>query len=357
MRRALVLALAAVFVPAAGPAVGHAAAGGGDAGGAGGAAGAPAFSDGFGVRPIKRHGEEVAPSYFDLRAKPGERITQSVVMWNSSKQPIRLLIDGVDGVTGTTSGAVYANRDDDRSETSRWIRPSDRRVTLEPGERRKLDFLVRVADEARPGEHLGGLAFQNAHEVTSGSKFAVRQVLRVVLGVHVTIPGGAPARAELGSVALQALPGTQVPAAVLALRNAGELQCKPVVRVALKGGGQQRSVRQQLDTILPGDAIAFPLPLRGRLPAGTYNTTTAVDGCGPHQESTSALTLATSLSGRAPQPTAAADRPEPSPTLLPVWLLVAATGVGIGGGLGIALWWQRRRRPAAGGAVSAATNA
>lgn len=307
------------------------------------AAAAPAFSDGFGVRPIKRHGDAIAPSYFDLTAKPGDRITQSVVMWNASKQPMRLLVDGVDGVTGTTSGAVYANRDDARDETSRWIRPSERRVTLEPGARRRMTFLVRVADDARPGEHLGGLAFQNAHEVTSGAKFSVRQVLRVVLGVQVTVAGGTPAQAELGAVELKALTGTQVPAAVVHLRNAGQLRCKPVVRVALSGAGQQRSVRQQLDTILPGDEIAFPLPLRGRLPAGRYATTTSVDRCGAHRESAAALTLATTLSGSTRQPTDAGAAAVDSPASLPVWLLLAATGVGLAGGLLGAVWWQRRR--------------
>lgn len=308
---------------------------------------AEGFSDGFGVRPVKRGGSEVAASYFTLTAKPGQTLHESAVMSNRSKAPITFLVDGVDGLTGVTSGVVYANRDDRHLEASRWVRPDDRRVTLAPGEVRRLRIRVRVPDDARPGDHLAGVAFQDARQTTSASRFSVRQVVRVVMGVQITVPGGTPAQAELGDLTLKALPGTQVPSVVLDLGNKGALLCRPRVKVVLTGpSGKPTTVQHQLETVLPGDRIDFPLPVRGAMRSGTYRAEAAVDGCGAHQSADTTLTLAESLSGTTPQADPEDARSDDPTAGTPLWVFVAIGAGGLLGGLALAFWLQRRRLPA-----------
>lgn len=307
------------------------------------AAQASAFSEGFGARPIKRGGEEVAASYFTLKAQPGEVLREATVVSNASDEPIEVLVDGVDGLTGKTSGTVYANRDDRHLETSRWLRPAARRLVIPPRSTEKFRFTMRIPDDAKPGDHLAGLAFQDVHESTSKSRLAVRQVLRVVIGVQVTVGEGSPAQAELGDLKIEALPGTQVPSVVLQLRNKGQLLCKPKARVALTGPrGEQKTAEQQLETILPGDEIAYPLPFKGALDAGEYRAVADVDGCGARQHAEASANLATSLSGTTPM----AEPPATKATAAssPSTAMLAGVGLaGIAGGVGIAMLLQRRR--------------
>ncbi len=306
------------------------------------AAHAAGFADGFGVRPIKRHGDELAPSYFKLTVKPGDTRQEAVVVSNSSDGPIEFLVDGVDGLTGTTSGVVYSNRDDRHLETSRWLRPSERRIVLAPGSSEKFHFTIRVPRDARAGDHLAGLAFQDVNEKASKSRMSVKQVLRVVMGVQLTVAGGSAAQIELGALKIVPLPGTQVPSVVLDLRNKGEVLCKPKARVVLTGpDGAPIAAEQQLDTILPGDEIAYPLPFKGKLAAGTYRAEAAIDGCGAHQRADVSATLASSLSGTTPManpaPTVAAASP------VPVGLLAGVGMAGLAGG-GLSVFWALRRR-------------
>lgn len=310
------------------------------------AAHAASFADGFGARPIKRGGEEVAASYFTLKAKPGEVLHEATVVSNSSDEPIEVHVDGVDGLTGKTSGVVYSNRDDRHLETSRWLRPESRRLVIAPRTTEKFRFRLKVPDDARSGDHLAGLAFQDVHEPTSKSRLAVRQVLRVVIGVQITVGEGSPAQAELGKLKIEALPGTQVPSVVLQLRNKGETLCKPKARVVLTGpGGEPKTAEQQLDTVLPGDEIDFPLPFKGALDAGDYKAVADVDGCGDHQHAEAAATLAEALSGTTPM----ADPPETKTASAgsPSTLLLGGVGLaGIAGGIAIAMLLQRRRQEA-----------
>lgn len=307
------------------------------------AANAASFADGFGARPIKRGGEEVAASYFTLKAQPGDVLHEATVVSNSSDEPIEVLVDGVDGLTGKTSGVVYANRDDRHLETSRWLRPEARRLVIEPHTTEKFRFRMKVPEDAVPGDHLAGLAFQDVHESTSKSRLAVRQVLRVVIGVQVTVGEGSPAQADLGKLQIAPLPGTNVPSVVLELRNKGQTLCKPKARVTLTApDGNRRTAEQQLETILPGDAIDYPLPFKGALEAGEYQAVAAVDGCGAHQHADAKATLSASLSGTTPMAdppsTKAASAGSPSTLVL--------GGVGLGGivgGLAIAMLLQRRR--------------
>ncbi|MBJ7471933.1 MAG: DUF916 domain-containing protein [Solirubrobacteraceae bacterium] len=303
---------------------------------------AEGFADGFGARPIKRGGADVAASYFTLNAKPGQTLREAAVVSNTSDAPIQALVDGVDGLTGTTSGVVYANRDDRHLETSRWLRPSKRNLTIPPRSSARFTFEVRVPRDARPGDHLAGLAFQDVRQTVSGSRLSVRQVVRVVLGVQVTVGSGSPAQVDLGDLKIQALPGTQVPSVVLDLRNKGQLLCKPRARVVLTPpGGQPITAEQPLDTLLPGDEIAYPLPFKGALAAGEYRAEATIDGCGARQQANVTARLAASLSGTTPM----ADppgTPEPgAPTSLALLGGVGFTGL-LGGAL-LAAWMLRRR--------------
>src|ERR1700749_1942775 len=75
------------------------------------AAHAAAGSTNFSVRP--GHFDPADPvqrAYFKHAAPPGQSFSDDVVVTNAASVPVTLRVYPVDGLTGQTSGAVYANR-------------------------------------------------------------------------------------------------------------------------------------------------------------------------------------------------------------------------------------------------------
>lgn len=306
------------------------------------AAHADADAGGFGAEPAERDADGATRAYFQVTQGTGARSSQVATVTNFAKHPVTLRVGAVDGLTGTTSGAVYANAGARRAETGRWIRPTVRRVTLRAGERRTVAFTLAVPRGAAPGDHLGGLAFEDAARHRSGGRFSVTQVIRVVVGVSVRVPG--PAKPQLGvsGLAVKALPGTQVPSVVVGLRNRGHLLCQPTVAVTLTGAG---TVRRKLDTVLPGDTIAYPVAWPRPLKAGRYRARVRTSGCGRPGSRLAVVRLGGALSGTARNPklgvVAAAEPVTLGAEAHTPWLLIALVG-----GVGVALGGLvARRRP------------
>ncbi len=311
---------------------------------------AAALPGGFGVRPLIPKGANFPPSYFVLDAKPGETIERTVVIVNGTKKTKTLIVDGVDGITGATSGTVYANRGDRHLETSRWLRPGKRVVHVDPGTSERMRFRVKIPDGARPGDHVAGLAFEDRHVSTSKSRFSVKQVVRVVVGVQIHIDGGTPGQATLGKMSMQAQPGTEVATTVVQLGNSGDKLCKPKLAVTIQPqNGEPRTVERQLDTVLPRDTVAYPMQFTGQVQEGTYGATAKVSGCGEERTATATVRLDRTLDGSAPQAKTPSPAKDDSPLSgVPSWLLIGGLVIlGIGGGIGGLLFVQalaRRRR-------------
>ncbi|MBJ7452773.1 MAG: DUF916 domain-containing protein [Blastococcus sp.] len=286
------------------------------------------LGNGFNVRPDAGADEERAPSYFTLRAEPGAVLDRRVLVSNGSDKVQRYRLDAVDGLTGTTSGTVYANREDRNDATAEWLTPSVRQVTLQPGESRKIPFRVSVPESARPGDHVGGLAFQDSVETTAKSNLSVTQVVRIVVGVRIIVPGGNPGPIAIGEAKIRALPGTSVASVELPLENTGERLCRPDLRVVLTApDGKEDVVERTLDTLLPGARIAYPLAWPRTIEPGTYGVRASVTGCGAPQEYTGNATLRDGLVGADQAPKAA-----PPQTVvkqqggLPGWAIAAIAG-------------------------------
>ena len=227
----------------------------------------------FSVRP--GHADPSDPAtraYFKLSVPPGGAHLDTVIVTNEGATPVRLFVTPVDGLTGQTSGAVYANRGVPVQKAGTWVSTLASRIVVGPHRQLAVPFRVLVPASATPGDHLAGLAFENAQPTTSSrSHFQITEIIREVVGVLIIVPGPAQSHVRLGAVSLSALPGTSVASVIVGIANSGGLLCKPRLRVSLTGpAGVAVRVNRQLDTILPGDTIAYPLMLTHGLQPGSY---------------------------------------------------------------------------------------
>lgn len=332
-QRAVGLLLAAVAGLALGTAPGAQAAGGGG---------------GFSAAPAKGSPQDKNGTYFSLHAPTGGVLHEVLVVKNLSKNKKHFLVDPVDGLTGATSGTVYADRDDPRHKAGTWVTTAVKSLEVAPHSQVRVPFTVKIPKSARPGDHLAGLALQDAHRAHSKSRFSITQIVRVVVGVKIDVAGHSKPQLTLGKIAMKALPGTKVPSVVIELADTGTRLCKPVLSVSVSSeSGGSRLVTHQLDTILPGTKIDFPLPWPVALDAGTYDVTAQATKCGEAATITQTAQLGSTLRGTPTTP----DPPAPvvivkSSTSTPWWALAGSAGfAALLSGILVAVLLRRRKQP------------
>lgn len=256
---------------------------------------------GLGVRPT--HFDPNDPetrAFFKRQVSPGESFTDSVTVTNSSDVPLSVLVSSVDGLTSPTSGAVYANRTDAVGETGRWMRASTSTLTVAPHSETEVPFTVDVPADAVAGDHLAGLAFEDATPSSSGGTFSVTQVVRAVVGVEVRVAGGGSVfNVTPGTPRLGEMPGTKNAAIIVPLSNTGDLLGKPSIDMTLKGNGYTRRVSRALDTILPDDTIDYPFVWPDDLAAGEYTIKVDVTSGTTVSSSSGRSTIGATLAGAA----------------------------------------------------------
>lgn len=311
----------------------------------GGAAAAHAVEtpvvSGFSAQPVDDQGRSLDQTYFTLNVPAGGTAAGTIELTNENDRPLKIQVDPVDGLTGATSGAVYANRDDPRKETGRWLTPAASSITVGPHARSELRFTVAVPADAEPGDHVGAIAFQTPASAPSEGSFSVKQIVRVAVAVQIRVSGPAKRAAELGGMAIEPVGGTQVPSVVVDLTNTGGLLCRPTMTVALSQDGRRvGTTSRDLDTILPGDTIPYPMPWPDPLEAGTYQADTRLTGCGRPVETSADVVLEQDLRGTKAAPGPASLPEDDGVGGVPLWAVAGIAGAALLGGFLLA-----RRRP------------
>jgi len=237
---------------------------------------------GFTVRPASFDPSDPATrSYFSQVLADGRSWSAQVIVGNVSARAVTLFVSAVDGLTGQTSGAVYANRQDPVRKAGAWVTVDTARITVAPGSQLPVGFTVRVPAGAPAGDHLAGVAFENADPQTSGSGFRITEVVRTVVGVLITVPGPATFHPDVFGARVAPLDGPGVAAVIVTLGDVGQSLGKPVLTVSLSGPeGYRRTLTRTLDTLLPGDIIAYPFAWTDDLAAGRYAITATIAGGG-----------------------------------------------------------------------------
>jgi hypothetical protein len=299
---------------------------------------------GFGARPA--HFDAAVPAtraYFIHTLPQGGSFSDQVIVFNDGAAPLTFRVYPVDGLTGATSGVVYGNRQNRLAAAGRWVALPQSIVTVPAHHQMPVGFTVRLPAHVHAGAHLAGLAVEVAHPHSSGGRFSVTEVLRTVVGIEINVPGPTHAAIALRSVALAAPQSSATAGLLVSLANVGGRLCKPRLSVRLSGPGGAERVTHQLDTILPGNTIPYPVTWPRALGVGTYGTVVTATGCGK----ATILNGSVAVRHRLKAAGAAAASSAGTRTTGTPWLLLALFGVGgiaVGGvGFGLALRRGRRR--------------
>ncbi|MBO9534533.1 MAG: hypothetical protein J7513_16290 [Solirubrobacteraceae bacterium] len=231
---------------------------------------------GVGYRVDGEPGSMLEDGFITLHLGPGGSASGHFEATNTSRSNAQLSVYSSDGLTGDTTGIVYSDAGYKLKDAGAWLTPSVGGMLLPANSSRRIDFSVRVPANARTGDHVGGIVLEQRR--TGG---AISQVVRNVVPVLVDVQGGAGTSIDLRSALVSQLPGTDQPAVIVKMVNDGRRICRPTLTVALTGPSERGApVSRQLDALLPGDGVPFPLPWPRTLDAGTYQASVTTTGCG-----------------------------------------------------------------------------
>jgi hypothetical protein len=292
----------------------------------------------------------VTRSYYIPTVTPGSTFTDQMRVQNDNDAAVDVYVDPVDGLTAAPSGAVYANRTDPVRRWGGWVTPAVSHLSLPAHSETQVPFTVRVPVGASPGDHLAGIAFENAHPVPGHGTISITSVIRTVVGILVKVPGPAAFHLRIYGVTLQPITSLKMSSAVIDMVDDGLLLGHPQLTLTVSGPGHPaKTLTRTLDTLLPGDRISYPWPWSDDLQPGSYAV--SVDATAPgmapvHYQGT--YQLATTLRGvpgsaSIPKPAAATASSTPS-WVIPVVALAGVLLVLLLGLTGFMFLLLRRRR-------------
>ena len=289
----------------------------------------------------------VTESYFVLDVAAGQSSSDAVLVSNTAGTPAEVQVDAVDGVTGVTSGAVYGNRGAPVQRAGAWITPEVASTTVGAQSRSTVGFTVRVPAGATPGDHLAGLAFEHAHPSTAVGRLAVTTVTRSVIGILVHVPGPSSFHLHIDRAQILREPSGSGPSVVLTLGNDGTTLGKPSVAITVDGpSGYHRFLYRELDTVLPGDTIPYPVALEESLGPGDYRIAVMAseDTIPSPVRLVSTVQLGYGVLGVQATRSPTTDV-SPTSNPLPVWLIMSLVAAAVAGGAGgAALTWRLAHR-------------
>jgi hypothetical protein len=224
-----------------------------------------------GLIVVPRPASGPALSYFKLLLRPGGRGQAGAVeLRNPTAQPIKVVLDPVDGQTLDTLGSAYAPPGSAARGAARWLRVGARAVTIAPRRTVVVPIAVAVPAGATPGDYLGGISVEALHQHASSTTrrgVSIASVERYAIGVEVSLPGPRHPAIRFTGAALQRQPAGLI--FLLHARNTGNVILQGVhgsVRIA-RAGHTVVSAPIEAGTFVTNTAISYPVPAFGQTPA------------------------------------------------------------------------------------------
>jgi len=234
----------------------------------------------FVVEPAPGSQTAEGGGYFVIPIKPGVKVVQSLALRNDSGKPLALRLAAVDAATGPFGGVSYGLEDEPATKMGAWISLERTSVTLAPGESKIVGFELEVPRDADSGEHLAGISVYSpapeskSEEAAEGEAGAAIHVqTRRIVAVQANLPG--PSRPELVISGIDAAARPDGLYLEIGIENAGRGLTKGQGLVKIPAQGFDQSF--DIDTLVPGTSIAYPVKWTDSVAEGEYSARVEVE--------------------------------------------------------------------------------
>lgn len=281
--------------------------------------------------------------YFQLAAAPGSVVRAgSLELVNPTSRTIAVRLDPVDAITASTLGSAYALTNSGMHGPTKWLRLSQRNVTLPPHASKSLSVAAAVPTSAGPGDYLAGVSVEalGQTQTSASGGLAIGEIDRYAIGVELKVPGARHPAIKLTGAAVAREPSGL--AFLVTAINSGNVILKNVhgwVRVTV-GNRAVASATIQPGTFVSATTISYQLLAHREqpVPGARYRVRAALYYAGGVARldtrvkfSHAAAVTQQNYGGRK------------LPKSTPPWRWIALALLALAALL-IAAWWLRRRR-------------
>lgn len=230
------------------------------------------------------------PTKLFFNNAPAQSQKQTVEVRNTDDAPLLLEFSLQDWSRDSLGNKVYSKPGTAPQSCSKYLKLSDERMLLQPGESRNLDILLNApADSLKHALNTMLMVTQSAEKEADKAKVVSAQfVMQMQIGIHVYFQ---PAYLQQRNVELQRLffahSGTASKEDLLAkergliseLQNAGQTIEEGKVRLELNNEktGERFTIEDQSFNSMPGDRLQIPFTLPSKLPKGNYLVVAMLD--------------------------------------------------------------------------------
>lgn len=208
-------------------------------------------------------GDEKPRLDFALTGKAGETLTTTARITNSSDQPVPLRLYVADAFNTDTGSIEVRQPDDPAADVAGWTALDHDRLELEVGQHVDVAVTVTIPADAKPGDHVGGIAAALDGAITSsdGHRLEIERRVRTLLTVRVA--GPVQPRLAIEDLQLRVDPARSPlhhswVSVSYVVRNTGNVRLGATQEVAADGllrHGLARHAVDDLPDLLPGEAI------------------------------------------------------------------------------------------------------
>jgi len=199
----------------------------------------------------------VSPPRFELHAKPGETIRQTISINNLGNDPARYLTKTADWELGPSGEAQMEEGAPKKASCRPWVKIERHEISVAPRDTRIYRFEVHVPEDAKNGEcRFALLVSSDAGTVTpsGGSFIQIPIVGRVGVIVYVTIGDAKPVM-NLERIVMQKRNGKLLPVATF--RNSGDAHSR------VSGNLEAIDAKQHKLVLVADESVILPNTSRG----------------------------------------------------------------------------------------------
>lgn len=211
----------------------------------------------------------VSPSRFELTAKPGTRVGQSLTLQNISEQPSDIALRTLDWAM-TPQGGITYQEDLAPGSCRPWVTLERRRLTVGPRARVTYRFQVDVPADAPPMECRFMIALEGAEPAANrtiasgGAALNLPVSGRIAIAVYVAV-NGAQSKLQLDTLATQVVQGRRMPAVTVTNRGDAHGRLDGVLE-ATDAKGQKFELVPDGSPLLPGQTRTLAFSARPSTP-------------------------------------------------------------------------------------------
>lgn len=224
----------------------------------------------WGIRPAD-NGNGTGRPNFAYGLEPGSSVQDALVVTNRSDEQIVLRVYAADGFTNPSGNLDLVTSDAASEFVGAWTSTEVDTLTLAPGEAQEVEFTLTVPQDARPGDHAGGIITSLVSQ-EQGGNLVVDHRLSSRLAVRVS--GPLTTAAQIDEVQIEASSGlnpfAQRPVMVsYTLTNTGNVRMYGEEQITIRGAFGMTSTTvgpAQTPELLPGDSVRRTLEVEAGTP-------------------------------------------------------------------------------------------